>query len=121
MDEEAALITSVRSSMLAGFMSTMLKLWSVTSMFQRLIRRSSAEMKVSWSLFDGDRVDVIGVGVRVEATVGGCQDELPAVDGAGETQGPVELPVCLSREAEGLACHRRPGAAAKGQKGVGVG
>lgn len=36
--------------MFAGFTSTMLKLWSLTSRFQRLIRKSSADMKVSASL-----------------------------------------------------------------------
>lgn len=36
--------------MFAGLMSTMLKLWSVTSRFHRLMRRSSADRKVCWSL-----------------------------------------------------------------------
>lgn len=43
--------TSVRSSMLAGLMSTMLKLWSERSRLHRLMRRSSADRNVSWSLF----------------------------------------------------------------------
>ena len=38
-----AVMTSVSSSMLAGLMSTMLNDWSVISMCQRLMRRSSAE------------------------------------------------------------------------------
>ena len=46
----AAVITSVSSSMLAGLISTMLKLWSWMLRFQRLIRRSSLLMKVSPSL-----------------------------------------------------------------------
>merc|ERR1712142_105521 len=44
-----AVITSVSSSMLAGLMSTMLNDWSVISMCQRLMRRSSADKYVSWS------------------------------------------------------------------------
>ncbi len=47
----AAVMTSVSSSMFAGLMSTMLKLRSLISRFQRFIRRSSAEMYVSWSEF----------------------------------------------------------------------
>lgn len=49
---EAALSNAlpVRSSMLVGLISTMLKLWSETSRFHRFIRRSSAEMYVSPSL-----------------------------------------------------------------------
>lgn len=47
----AAVMTSVNSSMFAGLMSTMLKLWSWMFKFQRFIRRSSLEMKVSPSLF----------------------------------------------------------------------
>lgn len=43
----------VRSSMLTGLMSTMLKLWSLTSRFQRFILKSSAEMYVSQSLHIG--------------------------------------------------------------------
>eukprot|EP00878_Enallax_costatus_P039570 GHUV01045398.1.p1 GENE.GHUV01045398.1~~GHUV01045398.1.p1 ORF type:complete len:134 (+),score=27.02 GHUV01045398.1:284-685(+) len=42
--------TSVRSSMFAGLMSTILKLWSVTSRLHRLTRKSSAERNVCWSL-----------------------------------------------------------------------
>lgn len=42
--------TSVKSSMLVGLMSTMLKLCSVISKFHRLMRRSSADRNVSWSL-----------------------------------------------------------------------
>lgn len=40
----------VRSSMLTGFTSTILKLWLLISKFQRFIRRSSADIKVSPSL-----------------------------------------------------------------------
>jgi hypothetical protein len=40
--------TSVRSSMLAGLMSTMLKLWSLVPRCHRFTRRSSALMNVSW-------------------------------------------------------------------------
>lgn len=40
----------VRSSMLTGFMSTMLKLWSLTSRFHKFILKSSADMYVSQSL-----------------------------------------------------------------------
>lgn len=47
----AAVMTSVNSSMLAGLISTMLKLWSWMLRFQRLIRKSSLLMKVSPSLF----------------------------------------------------------------------
>src|SRR3989338_2342202 len=47
----AAVMTSDSSSMLAGLMSTILKLRSETSKFHRLIRRSSAEMNVSRSQF----------------------------------------------------------------------
>jgi hypothetical protein len=47
----AAVMTSVSSSMLAGFMSTMLKLWSWMFKFHRFIRRSSLLIKVSPSLF----------------------------------------------------------------------
>jgi len=46
----AAVITSVSSSMFAGLMSTMLKLWSWMLRFQRLILRSSLLMNVSPSL-----------------------------------------------------------------------
>ena len=46
----AAVMTSVSSSMLAGLISTMLKLWSWILRFQRLTRRSSLLMKVSPSL-----------------------------------------------------------------------
>lgn len=42
--------TSVRSSMLLGLMSRMLKDWEGTLRCQRLMRRSSADRKVSWSL-----------------------------------------------------------------------
>lgn len=57
----AAVMTSVNSSMLTGLMSTMsaklahavhhhpLKLWSLMFKFHRLIRKSSADMYVSWS------------------------------------------------------------------------
>lgn len=47
----AAVITSVSSSMFAGLMSTMLKLWSWMLRFHRLIRKSSLLMNVSPSLF----------------------------------------------------------------------
>ena len=47
----AAVMTSVSSSMFAGLMSTMLKLWSWMFRFHRFIRRSSLEMNVSPSLF----------------------------------------------------------------------
>jgi len=47
----AAVMTSVSSSMFAGLMSTMLKLWSWMLRFQRLIRKSSLLMNVSPSLF----------------------------------------------------------------------
>lgn len=47
----AAVITSVSSSMLAGLISTILKLWSWILRFQRLTLRSSLLMKVSPSLF----------------------------------------------------------------------
>jgi hypothetical protein len=47
----AAVITSVSSSMFAGLMSTMLKLWSWMFRFHRLIRKSSLLMNVSPSLF----------------------------------------------------------------------
>jgi len=40
----------VRSSMLVGLMSTILKLTLLTSRFHRFTRRSSAEVKVSRSL-----------------------------------------------------------------------
>mmetsp|Transcript_47039 Transcript_47039/g.112064 ORF Transcript_47039/g.112064 Transcript_47039/m.112064 type:complete len:210 (-) Transcript_47039:360-989(-) len=46
---DAAVITSVSSSMLSGLMSTMLNEVSETPRFHRLIRRSSAEMNVSQS------------------------------------------------------------------------
>mmetsp|Transcript_3567 Transcript_3567/g.12791 ORF Transcript_3567/g.12791 Transcript_3567/m.12791 type:complete len:277 (-) Transcript_3567:530-1360(-) len=46
----AAVITSVKSSMLDGLMSTMLNDWFDTSRFHRLTRKSSAEMNVSQSL-----------------------------------------------------------------------
>ena len=46
----AAVITSVSSSIFAGLISTMLKLWSWIFKFHRLIRRSSLLMKVSPSL-----------------------------------------------------------------------
>ena len=42
--------TSVSSSMFAGLMSRMLKLWLLTPRFQTLMRRSSADRKVSPSL-----------------------------------------------------------------------
>ncbi len=47
----AAVITSVSSSMFAGLMSTMLKLWSWMLRFHRLMRKSSLLMNVSPSLF----------------------------------------------------------------------
>ena len=43
-------LTSVRSSMFAGFMSTMLKDWLLCSMCHRFTLRSSLEMKLSPSL-----------------------------------------------------------------------
>lgn len=46
----AAVITSVSSSMFAGLISTMLKLWSWILRFHKLIRRSSLLIKVSPSL-----------------------------------------------------------------------
>lgn len=46
----AAVMTSVNSSMFAGLMSTMLKLWSWMFRFHRLIRKSSLLMNVSPSL-----------------------------------------------------------------------
>ena len=70
----AAVITSVSSSIFAGLISTisfnirkywfktfyfkiklannLLKLWLVISLCHRLIRKSSADMNVSWSLFN---------------------------------------------------------------------
>lgn len=42
--------TSVKSSMFAGLLSTMLKAWELCSMCHRLIRRSSALKKVASSL-----------------------------------------------------------------------
>lgn len=47
----AAVMTSVSSSMLAGLISTMLKLWSWIFKFQRLILKSSLDMNVSPSEF----------------------------------------------------------------------
>lgn len=47
----AAVMTSVSSSMLAGLISTMLKLWSWIFKFHKFIRRSSLLMNVSPSLF----------------------------------------------------------------------